>query len=114
MSASNLRLATLFGWTNLFAIGGALLGTPPAGLPSSRGQAFVPDWCGDWKAAGPLIGTHGIELEWVNGGAAVEALANTRQMYEKFTEQLVDHSTPDDAVRLAVVRAVTAMLEQRS
>lgn len=113
MKAANIRLATLLGWTSLFAIGGALLGTPPAGLPSSRGQALVPDWCGGWAAAGALIGAHGIDLEWVNGDTAVTALVNTCQMYEKFTEQLADHATPDDAVRLAVVRAVTAMLEQR-
>jgi hypothetical protein len=106
-----MRLATFLGWTNLFALGAALLGTPPVGLPNCRGQAAVPDWCGNWSSAGPLIGAYGIELEWVNGGAAVEALANTRQMYEKFTEQLADHATPDDAVRLAIVRAVTAMLE---
>lgn len=114
MNAANMRLATLFGWTNLFALGGALLGTPPAGVPNSRGQALVPDWCRDWRPTGPLIGAYGIELQWVNGDTAVEALANTRQMYEKFTEQLADHATPDHAVLLAVVRAVTAMLEQRS
>lgn len=113
MNAANLRLATLLGWTGLFAAGGATLGTPPAGAPSCRGQAHVPNWCADWAAAGPLIGAYGINLKWVNGDTAVTALANTRQMYEKFTEQLADHITPDNAVRLAAVRAVTALLERR-
>jgi hypothetical protein len=113
MNAANMRLATLFGWTNLFALGGALLGTPPAGAPSCRGQALVPDWCRDWRPTGPLIGAYGIELQWVNGDTAVTALASTSQMHEGFTEQLADHANLDDAVRLAIVRAVTAMLERR-
>lgn len=50
--AANKRLAELLGWSNLIEVGGALVGTPPAGAAASRGQALVPDWLGDWAAAG--------------------------------------------------------------
>ena len=50
----NRRLAELLGWTELFDVGGALLGRPPGGSPSSRDQAKVPDWVGDWIDCGPL------------------------------------------------------------
>lgn len=54
----NETLAYRLGWTNLFPIGSALLGTPPDGGVNSRGQALVPDWCGDWVACGPLMTMH--------------------------------------------------------
>jgi hypothetical protein len=53
---ANKRLALALGWTEIVEVGGALLGTPPDGAPKSRGQAMVPDWCGDWKECGPLMG----------------------------------------------------------
>jgi hypothetical protein len=52
---ANRRLATALGWTNIVAVGGALLGTPPAGQPECRGQAAVPKWSGDWRHCGPLM-----------------------------------------------------------
>jgi hypothetical protein len=52
---ANRRLAELLGWTDIFDVGGALLGTPPGGSPASRDQAKVPDWTGDWLACGPLM-----------------------------------------------------------
>ncbi|QKY08756.1 hypothetical protein [Janthinobacterium lividum] len=57
--AANKRLAKLLGWTSIIEVGGALVGTPPAGAVSSRGQALVPDWAGDWAAVGPLLVSHG-------------------------------------------------------
>ncbi len=57
------RLAGLLGWTNVAEVNGALVGTPPPGEPECRGQAQVPDWCGDWSAAGPLIAAHGLLVE---------------------------------------------------
>ena len=60
--AANKRLAELLGWTSIIEVGGALVGTPPAGAAASRGQAMVPDWTGDWAAAGPLSTEHEIDL----------------------------------------------------
>lgn len=52
---ANRRLAELLGWTDIFDVGGALLGMPPGGSPASRDQAKVPDWVNDWSACGPLM-----------------------------------------------------------
>lgn len=52
---ANRRLAELLGWTDIFDVGGALLGMPPGGNPASRDQAKVPDWVNDWSACGPLM-----------------------------------------------------------
>jgi len=57
---ANRRLAELMGWTNIFEVIGALLGTLPDGAAQSRGQARVPDWNGDWRGCGPLLGRDGI------------------------------------------------------
>lgn len=51
----NRRLAELLGWTEIFDVGGALLGMPPGGSPVSRDQVKVPDWTGDWRDCGPLM-----------------------------------------------------------
>lgn len=61
--AANKHLAELLGWTSLVEVGGSLLGTPPAGAAESRGQALVPDWAGDWVAAGPLAVEYNIVIE---------------------------------------------------
>jgi len=47
----NHRLALALGWTNIAAVDGSLLGTPPGGAPNSRGQALIPNWTGDNAAA---------------------------------------------------------------
>lgn len=60
---ANRRLAELIGWTNIFQVSGALLGTPPDGAAQSRGQAKVPDWNGDWRDCGPLLERDGITLD---------------------------------------------------
>jgi hypothetical protein len=57
---ANRRLAELMGWTNIFQVSGALLGTPPDGAAQSRGQARVPDWNGDWRDCGRLLERYGI------------------------------------------------------
>ena len=44
------------------------MGTPTSDAPSSRGQAPVPDWCGDWQACGPLLAEFGLPyMDWVHG-----------------------------------------------
>lgn len=54
----NRCLATALGWTNITETGGSLIGTPPPGAPECRGQAKVPDWAGDWRECGPLMGEY--------------------------------------------------------
>lgn len=61
--AANKRLAELLGWSNIVEVGGALVGSPPAGAAESRGQALVPDWAGDWAAAGPLAVAYDVAIE---------------------------------------------------
>lgn len=57
------QLAIALGWTNLVESGGTLLGTPPDGGESSRGQAAVPKWARDWAACGPLLSTYNITVD---------------------------------------------------
>lgn len=109
---ANYSLATLLGWCNLSLVGaGAILGTPPGGAPSSRGQAMVPDWCGDWLAAGPLMVEHGAYPKFHCPGAG--------QMYvrhEFATATFIDLSdfpNREAAVRFAVVAIVTEMLRAK-
>lgn len=45
----NKRMAALLGWTELFEVRFAILGRPPGGSPSSRDQAAVPNWAGDFN-----------------------------------------------------------------
>lgn len=107
--AANKRLAELLGWTNLIDAGGALVGTPPDGAAESRGQAMVPNWAGDWAAAGPLVAEYRVDLEWSHDGKDVVAIINRNDMYGKFPALLGDFSSPDAAARAAVVRAVTEL-----
>ena len=106
--ATNKRLAELLGWTRIVEVGGALVGTPPAGAAASRGQALVPDWLGDWAAAGPLIGQFSMSV----GFTGLDAVATARD-YEKGAafEAITDHATADAAARVAIVRAIIRALE---
>ena len=100
--AANKRLAELLGWSNLIEVGGALVGTPPAGAAASRGQALVPDWMGDWAAAGPLLAQFDIRLIPVSAG--VDA-AGFLEWYRFYPDR-------DAAARAAIVKAVTHRLEK--
>ena len=108
--AANKRLAELLGWSCIAEVGGALVGTPPAGAAESRGQALVPDWMGDWAAAGQLICEYRVDLEWSHDGEDVVAIINRNDMYGKFPVLLADFSTPDAAARAAVVRAIAELV----
>lgn len=105
----NKRLAGLLGWTSLVEVGGALLGTPPAGAPECRGQAAVPDWCGDWSAIGPLAAEHQVDVlhSWGSVHCLWGAGANCA------ARASVDHEDDDRdaATRLALTRAVRDKLE---
>jgi hypothetical protein len=106
---ANYSLATLLGWHNLALVGGgAILGTPPGGAPNSRGQAMVPDWCGDWAHAGPLMVEHGAYPKL--------HCPDSSQMYVRHEYaggtilHLRDFPNREAAVRFAVVAIVTESL----
>ncbi|UQV43427.1 hypothetical protein KIV45_15775 [Janthinobacterium lividum] len=100
--AANKRLAELLGWFNIVEVGGALVGTPPAGAASSRGQAMVPDWLGDWAAAGPLLVQ--FEIRLTPATTCVDASG--------FLEWYRFYADRDAAARAAVVKAATHRLER--
>ncbi len=106
--AANKRLAELLGWSSIVEVGGALVGTPPAGEAESRGQALVPDWASDWAVAGPMIGRFTMSV----GFTGLDAVATARD-YEKGAafEAIADHATADAAARVAIVRAIIRALE---
>jgi hypothetical protein len=98
----NKRLAELLGWTNIVPAGGALLGTPPGGAVNSRGQAAVPDWEGDWRACGPLIGEGRIALD------PMASLVSAGGIIERHR----DACDQDAAIRRAIVKARILRLER--
>ncbi|PMQ16963.1 hypothetical protein [Janthinobacterium sp. AD80] len=100
--AANKRLAELLGWTSLIEVGGALVGTPPAGAAESRGQALVPDWLGDWTASAPLLVQ--FELRLMPMSAGVDA-AGFLEWYRFYPDK-------DAAARAAIVKAATHRLEK--
>lgn len=109
-NAMNRKLAEALGWSSIVETGGALLGAPPAGQPETRGQALVPDWCGDWRACGPLLAAHGLATRttaWDVSASCMEGFGGTA------FEQVVDHGDIDAALRTAIVRASIQYLEAR-
>ena len=100
--AANKRLAELLGWSNLIEVGGALVGTPPAGAAASRGQAMVPDWLGDWKATAPLLVQFEIRLMPMSAGVDASGFLEWYRFYPD----------RDAAARAAIVKAVTHRLER--
>lgn len=100
--AANKRLAELLGWSNLIEVGGALVGLPPAGTAASRGQALVPDWLGDWAAAGPLLAQFEIRLMPMSAGVDASGFLEWYRFYPG----------KDAAARAAIVKAVTHRLEK--
>ena len=100
--AANKRLAELLGWSNILDVGGALVGTPPAGAVASRGQAMVPDWMGDWAVAGPLLAQFEIRLMPMSAGVDASGFLKWYRFYPD----------RDAAVRAAIIKAVTHRLEK--
>jgi hypothetical protein len=106
----NRRLATLLGWADIIELGGALLGTPPAGEAQSRGQALVPNWAGDWRHCGPLSTEH--QVDTLHNWTSVIAKWAVDGWRKTAVTDLEDGSdTRDDAARLAIVSAVISKLE---
>jgi len=109
---ANFSLATLLGWSKLaLAGGGAILGTPPNDAPACRGQAMVPDWCGDWAAAGPLMVEYGAYPQF---HCPDSSLMHVRHEFAPDTFiSLRDFPSRDAAVRFAVVSIVTESLRAK-
>lgn len=99
--AANKRLAELLGWSSIAEVGGALVGTPPAGAAESRGQALVPDWLGDWTAAAPLLVQFEIRLMPMLAGVDASGFLEWYRFYPD----------TDAAARAAIVKAATHRLE---
>lgn len=105
---ANRRLAELLGWKDLFEVPGAILGTPPAGQPAGRNQCSVPDWTGDWRACGPLLAAHRMDL----ASTSLDAVARCRSFdAPPGAAAFADFDTEDAALRAAIVAAVVAKLE---
>lgn len=102
LNPPNWRLAEMLGWTNLTEAGGALLGTPPDGAQSSRGQAAVPNWCSDWAHCGPLLAEHMIAI------APMTTCITAGGILIRYAK----HVDRDTAARLAIVLATIRRLER--
>lgn len=100
---ANRRLAELLGWTEIFDVGGALLGTPPPGAPACRNQAKVPDWTGDWRDCGPLM------TEYVDSLGLSQPWARAAKEFDVRWCR-VESKNRDEATSKAVVEAVIAKL----
>lgn len=106
--AANRRLAELLGWTDIFDVGGALLGTPPPGGAACRNQAKVPNWTGDWRDCGPLLVEHVEVLRIGEPWTTVRAIDELDLMWPREAGE-----SKDGAVRHAIVSAVTMKLLER-
>lgn len=106
---ANRRLAELLGWTNIFDVGGALLGTPPGGSPASRDQAKVPDWTGDWLACGPLMVQYVRRMKlWPH-----RAVVGTSTLGDDLARDPQAGESTAVNIRRAIVEAAIAELEAR-
>lgn len=56
----NWKVAEALGWSELFKIGGSIVGQPPGGSPNSRNQAMVPNWSGDFSLCCELGLSHNV------------------------------------------------------
>lgn len=106
MMDANKRLAGLLGWTNLVEVGGSLLGRPADGAESSRGQALVPNWAGDWAAIGPLAAEHQVDV--LHSWGSVHAKWNAVSAARARVDHIADDR--DAATRMALTLAVADKL----
>ena len=104
---ANKRLALALGWTEIVEVGGALLGTPPDGAPKSRGQAMVPDWCGDWRECGPLMAAHSMDI--FHGWGSVAAVPDNEKNKSRVAVDCDDDR--DLATRYAIVQVAASELD---
>jgi len=102
---ANRRLAEALGWTGIFNVGGALLGTPPTGAPQCRNQARVPDWTGRWEDCGSLMAEHVLAFQVHDSCAVITALPDFNMVRARS-----EGEGDDRLLRHAIVDAVTAKL----
>lgn len=108
---ANQALAAMLGWTSIDTVYGALIGTPPPGTLSSRGQALVPDWCGSWNACGPLMVDYACYPQpYLTDGNCIAARYELCERPRYFYVDAADYPTRGHAVRAAVVWAVLEKL----
>lgn len=121
----NQKLAELLGWTQIrllaaprydHKIGGNTVVAIFVGLDPSGKQGQVPDWCGNWAAAGPLIRTYQIDVmhSW---GKVYFRCDDKDSHVHKNLEKLESQEIPDpwliDAeMRVGIVEASIIHLER--
>lgn len=78
-----------------------------------QGREYLPRWCRDWAACGPLIGEHELEIDCLfpKGYISVTYKLPGNEEYGEVFEELGRHPDKDTAVRYAIVMAVIAKLE---
>ena len=89
----NKKIAELHGWTSLFNIGGALMGTPPDKVPSMRNQALVPDWAGDWKDCGELMAYYRCFPNTTKPSEVMSNVGYQRRMRHAVCQHVIDTLT---------------------
>jgi hypothetical protein len=93
------RLAELLGWEGLHTYMGDLLG-----YSKTNSILEVPRWTADNGACFELMVEHSLEIiQYVDGVSA-------RNRYPS-SEMYTDHPTKEEAVRVAIVKAVITKLE---
>ena len=111
----NALRAIAGGWTNIICVDGVqgtLLGEPPDGAANSRGQAMVPDYCGDWRHASLALSAYTGSSVWTDQDyvyAKLQDIENT----VAFREVILAHPTIDAAIKAAIIRAETAIMNAR-
>jgi len=111
----NALRAIAGGWTNITPVNdahGTLLGEPPDGAKNSRGQALVPDYCGDWRHAGLALSAYTGSSVWTDQAYAYAKLQDCENTVA-LRELIADHPTLDTAIKTAIIRAETAIMNAR-
>ncbi len=102
----NKRLAELLGWTSITDVGGALVGTPPAGTPDCRGQAAAPDWRGNDGDSFKLMVEQKISVE-----QGVDYVCVTVGKITRYCPLIKVCQKRDQATRQMIVEVVIKKLE---
>lgn len=111
----NARRADVDGWTRIVQVGSApfsMLGTPPDGAPNSRGQAMIPDYCGDWRHVGRALASYTKSSVWTDEIFCYVVLRDL-ESHVAMREMIADHPSLDAAMRTAVIKAETMLLRAR-
>lgn len=108
-------LATLIGWLDVEIIGDRVSGHPAHfGFSMPReAKCNVEQWTRNWNACGRLMVEHGCYPEEHSIGNAIRVNHTTVPNGNKMGVCVLykDHPTKDDAVRFAIVYAITRKIE---